>query len=156
MQQINYKMCTNSDDVKKELHHLVEKEKLKESEIPEVDVRKILQFFESDIGARLKAADNINREFRYSLLSSAKNFFPGGGDDKILLQGVIDCYFEENGELVVIDFKTDKVTQDTVKERATYYTPQLDAYAEALERITGKQVKERIIYFFATNTPFSL
>jgi ATP-dependent helicase/nuclease subunit A len=68
--------------------------------------------------------------------------------DKILLQGIIDCFFEEGGELVLVDFKTDKVTKSTVDSRAGEYAPQLKAYASALERMTKKRVRERIVYFF--------
>ena len=93
-------------------------------------------------------SEYVRREFKFSLLCPAEQFYPGGGDDTILLQGVIDCFFEEDGKLTVIDFKTDYVTPETLEEKVKYYAPQLAAYANALERITGKGVKERILYFF--------
>jgi len=101
-------------------------------------------------------AENIKREFKFSLLYPAEQFYPGGGDDEILLQGVVDCFFEEGDALVIVDFKTDYVTPDTVEEKANKYTPQLDAYSSALERITGKCVKDRLIYFFALDKCVSL
>ena len=96
-------------------------------------------------------ADSVKREFKFSLLCPAERFFPGGGENSILLQGIVDCFFEESGELVVIDFKSDLVTTDTLDEKRNSYIPQLGAYSEALERITGKHVKERVIYFFAAD-----
>ena len=72
------------------------------------------------------------------------------------MQGVIDCFFEEDDEFVVLDYKTDNITIDTIDERVKKYTPQLETYAKALERITGKRVKERIIYFFATDTAINV
>jgi len=60
----------------------------------------------------------------------------------------VDCFFEEEGLLTIIDFKTDYVTADTLEEKAGHYAPQLAAYSDALKRITKKQVRERIIYFF--------
>jgi hypothetical protein len=110
-----------------------------------------MRFLGSDVGKRMLEAGNIRREFRFSLLSPAERYFPGGGGDEVMLQGVVDCFFEEGGALTVIDFKTDRVTRDTLDEKAGYYAPQLLAYSEALERITGKPVKSRIIYFFAVN-----
>jgi ATP-dependent helicase/nuclease subunit A len=93
----------------------------------------------------------VRREFRFSLLSPAERYFPGGGSDEIMLQGVVDCFFEEGGALTIVDFKTDRVTRDTLYEKASYYAPQLLAYSEALERITGKPVTSRIVYFFAVD-----
>ena len=70
-------------------------------------------------------------------------------DDAVLLQGVVDCFFEEGGELVVVDFKTDRVSRDNLEERAAHYRPQLEAYSMALARVTGKRVKEKLLYFFS-------
>ena len=62
------------------------------------------------------------------------------------MQGIIDVYFEEPDGLVVLDYKTDKIkTGDELKEK---YHAQLDYYAQALERLTEKPVKEKIIYSF--------
>lgn len=62
----------------------------------------------------------------------------------MLVQGIIDVFFEEEGELVLADYKTDNVGQ--VRELEERYKVQLDYYQKALEQITGKHVKERIIY----------
>jgi len=150
MQYIDYKRCTDDNNTRKELRYLLERGVLEVGDIPEADMKKITKFFNSDVGTRLVNASNTGREFKFSLLTEAEKFFPGGGNDKILLQGVIDCFFEENGELVIVDFKSDRISKSAIDERVKRYTPQLDAYAEALERITGKRVKERIIYFFET------
>ena len=66
--------------------------------------------------------------------------------EEILVQGIIDVYFEEPDGLVVLDYKTDRVRDaGELKER---YHAQLDYYARALERMTGRRVKEKIIYSF--------
>ncbi|MCI9329969.1 MAG: hypothetical protein HFH22_09275, partial [Ruminococcus sp.] len=68
------------------------------------------------------------------------------GGEAILIQGIIDVYFEEDGELVVLDYKTDKVKRaEELKEK---YHAQLEYYAEALELLLGKKVKEKLIYSF--------
>ena len=65
-----------------------------------------------------------------------------------LLQGSIDCFFEEDGALVVVDYKTDRVAgESAIAERAESYRIQLDTYAYALRRIFGLPVRERILYF---------
>ena len=156
LQYLDYKKCGSADGVSDELLRLSKKGLLTEEQAAVVETQKLMRFFESDIGKRVTGSGSVYREFKFSLLCPAERFFPGGGDDKVLLQGVVDCFFEEDGALTVVDFKTDYVTQETIEEKAKHYAPQLAAYSDALERITGKRVKERIIYFFALDTCFVL
>ena len=67
--------------------------------------------------------------------------------EQVLIQGIIDVFFEEEGEIVVVDYKTDALSSE--KELIGRYQVQLDYYGEALERLTGKKVKQKIIYSFA-------
>ena len=68
-------------------------------------------------------------------------------EEWILVQGIIDVYFEEEDGLVVLDYKTDRVSDE--KELVNKYHAQLDYYAKALEQLTEKKVKEKLIYSFA-------
>jgi ATP-dependent helicase/nuclease subunit A len=68
-------------------------------------------------------------------------------DEQVLIQGIIDVFFEEDGKIVVADYKTDAVK--TEKELVDRYQVQLDYYAEALSRLTGREVVQKIIYSFA-------
>ena len=149
MQYIDFQKCGSAGGVGDELERLRLMGLLSEEQYEVIEARKITRFLESETGKRVMNADKVRREFKFSLLYPAERFYPGGGKDEILFQGVVDCFFEEGGELTVVDFKTDRVTQDTLEEKAQEYKQQLDAYSDALERITGKRVKQRIIYFFA-------
>ena len=62
----------------------------------------------------------------------------------------MDCWFETRAGVTVLDFKSDRVTEETLPERVRQYRPQVLAYAGALERIYGKPVKEALLYFFHT------
>ena len=63
---------------------------------------------------------------------------------------MVDCWFvEEDGTVTVVDFKTDRVSEDTVARRAGDYRPQLDAYARALSQAAGVTVKRRCLWFFS-------
>ena len=148
MQYIDFHKCENIEGVGGEIGRLTSMGLLSEKQAASVDTLKITRFLGSDVGKRLLKAEYVRREFRFSLLCPASRYYPGGGDDKILLQGVIDCFFEEDGEVCIIDFKTDRIVPGALEEKAVFYSPQLAAYSEALERITGKRVRERIIYFF--------
>ena len=67
-----------------------------------------------------------------------------------MLQGVVDCCFETEDGITVVDFKTDRVLTDAeVRRRAEQYRPQLEAYSRALERVLEKKVVRRALYFLA-------
>ena len=111
----------------------------------------ILAFIESSIGKRVQKAARCGQfwaEQAFVLGMEARRVYPEtDSDDILLVQGIIDVYFEEDGELVVLDYKTDKVfCEEDLKEK---YHAQLEYYAEALNRLTGKNIKEKIIYSFA-------
>ena len=70
------------------------------------------------------------------------------GEETILMQGIIDAFFEEDGKIVLVDYKTDFVKRGSSKELAEKYRQQLGYYARAVNNITGKEVKEKVIYSF--------
>jgi ATP-dependent helicase/nuclease subunit A len=159
MQHIDYKSCSHEHgdkSIEKELQRLNNLGIITDEQVINVDKDKIAKFLSSTLGSRMTSAVKLDREFKFSILRSAGDYFPCGGTDKILLQGVVDCYFEEDSEIVLVDFKTDRVTEKTVDKIAHKYVPQLNAYADALHHITGKCVKERIIYFFSLNREYTL
>ena len=110
----------------------------------------ILRFLGCRSGRRMSAAarnGKLYKEQPFVLSMDASEIYPEDlSGEKILVQGIIDVYFEEPDGLVVLDYKTDKIkTGDELKEK---YHAQLDYYAQALERLTEKPVKEKIIYSF--------
>jgi len=115
-----------------------------------VDTASLLQLMRTPLGAALAAAEaagTLRREFRFSLLCPAETFFPGAGEEQVLLQGVVDAWFETKDGLVIVDYKTDRIRPDAVPERTAYYAAQLRAYAGAMARITGRPVCRRTLYF---------
>lgn len=124
---------------------------LTENQAKAVDAQSIARFLRSPIAQRIRKSKRVEREYRFSILRSARDYIEcASGDDAVLLQGVVDLFFEENGALVVVDFKTDRITEAETAARAAYYAPQLETYASALERIMEMPVCERLLYFFAT------
>ena len=69
-------------------------------------------------------------------------------EESLMLRGIIDLYFEENDEIVIVDYKTDYVDQDNKQDVINRYRKQLDLYADALTKLTGKKVKEKYLYLF--------
>lgn len=75
-------------------------------------------------------------------------------DELVMVQGIIDAYFEEDGKLVLVDYKTDFVQEDVKEVLTKRYRTQLMYYEQALCQVTGKRVKERMIYAFTNGEAF--
>ena len=112
------------------------------------DSRKIANFFTSHLGCRLRESENVLREFKFSILDDAVKYAPTAVGEKVLLQGVVDCALLEDDGITIVDFKTNRVTEDTISAVAKEYEPQVNAYANALSRIFEKPVKKKLLYFF--------
>ncbi len=120
--------------VKEGLHGLLEMEAFTAQELLMLNSRAIEGFYRSDLGQRMLASPNVRREWSFNLVLTGET----------LLQGVIDCCFEEKGEWVLLDYKTDRFEDE--EAFIARYAGQIDWYARALETITGKRVKEKWLY----------
>ena len=147
LQYVDYARCTDPEGVRQELSRLLAEGRLTPAQAEAADPEMILSFFRSEAGRRVLSADQVWRELRFSLLAGAEEFFPVPAGEQILLQGVVDCCFREGDALTVVDYKTDFVTDETLAGKAREYAPQVRAYALALGRILGLEVKEGIVFF---------
>ena len=147
MQYAELEKCVTKAGAQAEIERLKEKGVLTAAQAQAVEPEKIAAFCSSEIGQRALAGAELRREFKFSLMCRADEWFPDAGDERVLLQGVVDLCFEENGELVIVDYKTDRVFGARIAERAESYRQQIDIYAGAMERISGKKVREKIIFF---------
>ncbi|MBQ0037220.1 MAG: helicase-exonuclease AddAB subunit AddA [Clostridiales bacterium] len=121
-----------------------------------VDCAAIEKLLSSPLMERIRRSCKVYREYRFALLVPASLYEGGVEDEEMMLQGVVDCAFETDGGLVIVDFKTDHIRPGQEAERAEHYRPQLDAYARALSQVLEMPVKEKILYFFATETEILL
>ena len=131
----------------KELDALVTKGTFTEEERNLLSDTSLYKFFSSDLGKRLINAKRIERELPFSMLFGGKRVYDTLEDsENLFLQGIIDTAFEEDGEWVLVDYKTDRVKsgEDLIKR----YKIQMDLYKEALQRLTGMPVKACYIYSF--------
>lgn len=156
LRYVDFAKTGSLPEIAGEIARLRETGLLSEAEAAAVDPGALFRLFSSPLGARMRAARAPMREFPFTLLCPAHALFPDGGDDEMLLQGVVDCCIEEDGVLIVIDYKTDRVAADGVAARAAAYETQLRTYAYALRRITGKPVGECILYFLNPGAAFSV
>ena len=156
MQYIRYECCENEDAVRQELKRLVDEGFLTEPQAGAVAPEKILALFRSDLGRRILNAPEVVREFKFSILTDASLHDPALAGEQLLLQGVTDCCLLERDGLCVVDFKTDQIRPGQEQARAEYYRGQLDAYSLALSRIFERPVRQKCLYFFATDTAVCL
>ncbi len=132
------------------LDSLVEDNKLTEKERKSVETKMITDFANSDIFKRMKAAFDRNELYRERkfLMQVDGDFIEQvqgiKTDETMIVQGIIDALFVEDGQYVVVDYKTDKV--DDPKKLVKEYDNQLKVYKKAVEQITDKKVKDMIIY----------
>lgn len=149
MQDLDFFCEPNEQSVRAQIEAMRAQRKLTDEQAKAADVHAIVRFLRSDLAARIRKSEQVEREYRFSLLRPVRDFSSLDADDSVLLQGVVDCFFEEDGELVVVDFKTDHVSHAQLDERAEHYRPQLEAYSMALTRVMRKKVKEKVLYFFS-------
>lgn len=150
MECLDFVCVTDKESIKAQLDILETRETITSEECKLLDIKKLSAFFESDLGKRMITADKgekLYKEQPFVMGMPAKEVDESfQSDELVLVQGIIDAYFEEDDELVLMDYKTDRVRN--ADELVEKYQVQLAYYQRALEQITGKQVKEKKIYSF--------
>lgn len=141
-------------NIESELARLVDGGFLSEDEGKAVNIGAAKRFFMSPLAERIFASDNVMREKKFAALFPAKFFYPEltgeAAEEKIVVQGIADCVFVEDGELVIVDYKTDTgVDAEALLDR---YSAQLEIYREALSQALGMPVKETLLYSFFMNS----
>jgi ATP-dependent helicase/nuclease subunit A len=153
MQSIPLAETMDEAYVKKFAASLKRDGKFSEVEAQSVDTGKIAAFFASTLGERMKKSPHIYREVPFEIDIPATEVQKSLADvyqtETVILQGIIDCYFEEEDGLVLVDYKTDYYKEKTEIEKK--YQIQIDYYARAIEKMTKKKVKEKYIYLFFGN-----
>jgi len=115
----------------------------------------VLAFVESDLAGRMVAAQTEHRLYRempFTLALPASRIWPDktgfASEDRVLVQGMIDCWFQEKGQAILVDYKTDRISgspEAVLQILRDRYARQLDYYAQAIVAGTGLQVVERLI-----------
>ena len=136
-------------DVEGQLVRLREARKLTPEQAAGVDVTALKRFLASPLAAEIRGARKVEREFPFTLLIGAEELTgQAAAGDQILLQGVVDCFFETEEGITVVDFKTDRVRNgEELTRRAQHYRTQLETYSRALEQVMEKPVTRSVLYF---------
>lgn len=150
LQNLDFKTAETETDIRDQILKMQKDLVLGKNEAALIDVPSILRFLESDLGKQMKKnADNLNREFTFSVLVPSKELLEDGTDEKVLLQGAIDCWFEEADGIVLVDYKTDHVFGEELDERVEKYKSQMHAYSIALSEMIAKPIRRKVLYFLS-------
>ena len=152
MECLDYCKTDTPEELREQINALVQNQKLSEAEAKCIQISDIRLFTEGKLGQRMKTAafhDQLFREQPFVISKSAAEIDENwDAKERVLVQGIIDAYFLEDEEIVLVDYKTDYVRRGEEKKLIERYHTQLEDYAQALERMTGRKVKERYIYSF--------
>lgn len=152
MECLEYNKTDSAKQLREQVTALVENKKLSEAEADCVRISDVQIFIESELGQRMKGAalsGNLFREQPFVISRSAAEIDESWDpQERVLVQGIIDAYFLEEDEIVLVDYKTDRVRRGEEQKLIDLYHTQLEDYAQALQRMTGRKVKEKYIYSF--------
>ncbi|MBV7508565.1 helicase-exonuclease AddAB subunit AddA [Bacillus sp. sid0103] len=157
MQHVDLTKAVSQESLQEQITWMVNNELLTHEQASIIDKRLIVQFFHSDLGLRYFNAKTINREVPFTLSMHARDVYPAWNDEEesVFVQGIIDCIFEDEDGLVLVDYKSDRIS-DRYKggfEQArsileNRYKMQINLYTRAIEQIWKRKVTERYLFFF--------
>ena len=150
MECLDFSKTASAEEIQEQISQLKETGKIDEQTAHYINPMQIFKMTQSALGKRMAAAQQagtIRREQPFVISQKASEIKKEWAEESILVQGIMDAYFVENGKIILVDYKTDRVR--SAKELVDRYHVQLTYYAQALERLTGMPVAEKIIYSFA-------
>ena len=156
MQKLDFSKVNTIEEIEEQIREMVVNELLSEEEFKAIRAKKIYNFFKSNLGERLLNAYNSGEEVYkelpfYTEISAAKTNLDLSNvpeSEKVRLQGVIDLFFYEGDNVILVDYKTDYIERGKENELIEKYKVQLEYYKDALIKITGKVVTESYLYSF--------
>ena len=156
MQKVDLSRVNTVEEIKEQLKEFVDMELLSKEEYKVISPYKVKKFFISKLGERMLSAHNrgdiVYRELPFYTEIDVHRIDPDlpkdVEGDKVRLQGVIDSFFYEDNEVILLDYKTDYVEQGNEEELINKYRMQIQYYKEALEKITKTKIKECYLYSF--------
>lgn len=160
LQHLDLGNCQDVQSVSDQIEQMIAKGKVASTVSQVIHLGRLVDFAKSPIVARMKRSEQIYKEQQFVFLVNAKelvaSFKDAAYEEEIMVQGVIDCFFEEDDGYVLIDYKTDYVPggsnrQAAIKQIKDNYQKQIDIYTKAIEDITNKKVKETYLYLYSAN-----
>lgn len=154
-EQLPYDKKYHKDDIDLEIKKIVDRNILTEDELDAIDITKVVDFFGSNIYDRLLTSSEIYKEKPFAISMTPYEIFKDEKflniKEKILIHGIVDCFFIENGGIILLDYKSDFVTKKNKRSLVEKYKIQMEFYKLALEKTTNYKVLECYIYATSIN-----
>lgn len=147
MQYADYNKAKES--VKNEIERLLENGFITKSEAKAINVKAVESFFASDFAKRILQSEEVMREKKFTVRVPIDDIYPSlseFSEESVVIQGIADCAFVENGKLIVVDYKTDNLEFE--EQFILKYKKQVEVYKKALSMCTGYEVSETYLYSF--------
>ncbi len=151
MQNIPFREIHTLPEIRNYVNSLADKKILSEEQAAAVDAEKMFHFWDGELGHRIRKADRVYREtpFTQTVPASLLTGDSAHKDEKIVIQGIIDCFFFEKDGIVLVDYKTDAPAPENVICKR--YKTQMECYEMALRQKYFSEISQKIIYLFANN-----
>lgn len=148
VQKLDEKKDYSLEGLREFVQDLKERNIISEIEAKSVNINMLYNYTKSKLWQELKNAKEIHKEEPFYINIPANTIYDEAeSHEKILVQGIIDLYYiNQEGKLILIDFKTDYVPNGDVSKLEEKYKVQLDLYKQALENATGKKVDKAMIW----------
>ena len=152
LQKIDFNKIVSKSDIEEFLEYLKSKNFITDEESKQIEVQKIFDFLNSDFALKIKNAKKVYKEKQFCVKIKVKEFLEDAKDEELTVQGIIDLYYITNdGNVILVDYKTDYVQIGNEHELIKKYKLQLDIYRIALEEALGKNIEEVYIYSLCLN-----
>ena len=152
MGHLDLSIPLTGEEISRQIADLTAREIITPQQAESVSVSGVARFFQTTLGERMLKSPEVHREMPFTLAVPVREIFGDRGmagySEKVIVQGTIDCLFAENDGYVLLDYKTDLVTDGTIRLLKERYRVQLDLYGRAVEAIFEKPVREKVIYSF--------
>ena len=150
MQKLDFKKECTQENIQDLIQELIAKNIITENEAKYINIKQIIEFGKSNLFKELKNAKQLQKEQPFYIYLDSKEVYVSKQNEKILVQGIIDLYYiNENDELVLVDYKTDYLQNE--QELINKYKDQLNLYKTALEKALGRKVNKALIYSLYLN-----
>lgn len=156
---IDFTVAETEGQIRDEVKRLVQEGRLRPEDVSVLHYGKLSRFFQSGLGQEMRKAavqGKLHREQPFVIHCRACDIFPGQETSQVLVQGIIDGYYETEDGIVLMDYKTDSVREGEEEKLVERYKAQMAFYKKALETILGRPVKACVLYSFSLGKAVSL
>lgn len=153
MASIDFAKTHTEGEIKEAVEELVKQGKLRPEETSVLHYGRLKRFFLSKLGEKMREAAALGRLCReqpFVIHCPASQVFPGRTETApVLVQGIIDAYYENEDGIVLVDYKTDAIREGEERKLAERYATQMAFYKEALETMLDRPVRACVLYSFS-------